>query len=219
MNLRFAAAFAALLVALPAAEGAIVTYANKAAFLAATGATATAPIPNIGAVPSPSTLGTLTFSLGPGGTRLFFGFDGTSMQWSSLLPGNEIAISANEDLNVDLASPAFSFGFEFHEPSIGGSATDACFVAVCTDSTFRVTALSLGVPVGSFDFNAPDDVAAFVGFASTVAFDRVEILDVTATIDDEYFGQFYTGGQAIPEPATWLTLGVALAALVARSRR
>jgi Ca2+-binding RTX toxin-like protein len=47
--------------------------------------------------------------------------------------------------------------------------------------------------VDTFLFNAPDDVLAFVGVWSDRPFDKVEIRDTTATIDDEYFGEVFTG--------------------------
>ena len=52
---------------------------------------------------------------------------------------------------------------------------------------------------------SPDDVLAFIGVWTDAPFDRIEIIDTTATIDNEYFGKFYTGTVAIPIPATvWL---------------
>ena len=63
-------------------------------------------------------------------------------------------------------------GFDIIEPSFTGLRNGGCgtgisisiSISTCTDSTFSVTLLtSASVVAGSFSFNAPDDVAAFVG--------------------------------------------------------
>ena len=75
--------------------------------------------------------------------------------------------------------------------------------------------------MASLAFNAPNDTAAFAGVWSDAAFDRVEIRETTGAIENEFFGQFYTGTTPIPEPAT-LTLfgtGLALIGLALRRRR
>jgi len=61
------------------------------------------------------------------------------------------------------------------------------------DSTFTVT-LKNGVnTVASFQFNAPDDVFAFVGVQSDMSFDKVEIRETVGGDEDENFGEFFTG--------------------------
>lgn len=187
-----------------AANAAFVTFDDKASFLAATGATsATGPLPNLGRIPpgdvtASQTVGDVTFTISSPSTALFFGRAGLSApaEWTTLLPGQAIAISNAENLNADLAGPVFALGFDFVEPS-----ATSCFFAVCTDSTFTVTLKSGGSILHAFNFNAADDVAAFVGVWSSASFDRVEIRDITGTLDDEFFGEFYTGFTPVPIPA------------------
>jgi hypothetical protein len=201
---------------------ALLIFNDRSTFLAATGASsATGPLPDVGFVPGAFTVGTVTFSITAPSSALFIGTGGAFPgDWTTALPGADIAISDVENLNADLAAPVYSLGFDFNEPSLGGQATNTCFVAVCTDSTFLVTLLSGGSVVGSFTYNAPDDVAAFVGVWSTVAFDRVEIRDLTATIDDEYWGQFYTGTRSpVPEPSTVVLVGAGLLVAALARRR
>jgi prepilin-type N-terminal cleavage/methylation domain-containing protein len=203
------AILAAILSWQASAAAVIVTYSDKTTFLADTGAVnATGPLPNLGFIPgSVQTVGGITFSISPPSSGLFIGAAGAGGvpggDWTALHPGNEIAISDVENLNAQLGDPAYAVGFDFVEPNVPAE----CF-APCFDSTFTVTLKSGAVVVNSFTFNAPDQVLAFVGVWSTSAFDRVEIRDTTATIDDEFFGEFYTGTtplrSAVPEPSTLL---------------
>jgi len=175
-------------------------FSDKATFLIATGATPTAPLPNLGEVdPSGLTVGDLTFSTPS--TRLFVGTNGLAGQfpaccstidpdpWTTRIAGNAIAITGNEDLNIDLAQPVFSFGFEFVEPQFDPN------VGGFIDSTFEVTLLNGTTVLESFTFNAPTDIAAFVGVSSTKAFDRVEIREIAGGAGNEFYGQFYLGGR------------------------
>lgn len=207
----------ALLVILAAlisasANAAIVTYANRAAFIAATGAAPIGPIP--ASVPGAGfVLGGLTFSNVPPSSF------NSSIDWSSLISEPfDLAINDRESFDVAAAGPIFSFGFDFHEPSNSASVQDGCF-APCVDSTFTVTLRAGAALVDSFLFNRPEDVLAFVGVASTVAFDRIEIRETTGGIDDEFFGNFLIGRTPVPEPATIALLGFGLLALGFARRR
>jgi hypothetical protein len=161
----------------------------------------------------------VTFSsVAPSGT-LFIGAAGVGAvpggDWYVPLDGFEIAISGSENLDVVLAGPVYSFGFVFVElnsdmPSWGGTPVD---------STFTVTLRNGATFADSFTFNAPDDLDSFVGAWSDTAFDRVEIRETTGGIDDEYFGEFFTGTTPVPVPAAVWLLGSALVGLIGISRR
>lgn len=204
-------------------DASLVTFTNKLTFQSATGATsATGPLPDVGAVGPGYPVGTVSFTSLSGG--LFIGTGGAFpllvTDWSATLPGNDIAISDNENFQVDLSSPVYSLGFDFFEPNVFSTAypvTDDCF-APCFDSDFQVTLFSAGNPVGSFTYNAPDATLAFVGVWTDFAFDRVVITDLTTTIDDEYWGEFYTGTTPVPEPGSLILLGSGLFALYLRRR-
>lgn len=195
-------------------DAAIITYSDRTTFLTETGATnVTDPLPNLGNVSDSFTQGPITYSDPfPGPGQFFVGVAGTSIpEWNTLNPGNDVANDV-ENLDITSSGLVFSMGFDFVEPSIGGSTTDTCFVATCTNSDFTVTLFNGAVPVDSFAFNAPDDVLAFVGVWSTAAFNKLEIREILGGIDDEYFGDVYIGETAlvVPEPATYALFGVGL---------
>jgi hypothetical protein len=119
---------------------------------------------------------------------------GAATDWTPLLPGHDIAIDDTEMLDVSFSS-AFSLGFDFAEPSGG------------IDSTFSITLLNGVSPVGSFTFDAPDDVGAFVGVWSDASFNRAQIRETVGGSDDEFFGHFYTGTAPLPEPSIF-ALGI-----------
>ncbi len=122
--------------------------------------------------------------------------------------GDISKLSDIENLNADLSSPVIALGFDFVEPSFGPSVIAGTgFV----DSTFSVTLINGISIVDSFQFNAPDDVLAFVGVSSDLPFDRVEIRDITATNDDEFWGEFYTKSPSLScGPGTKEVNGVCL---------
>jgi hypothetical protein len=220
--MRIRTLFALFLTAAAAAPGvsvaAVQTFTSKAAFLAATSSTdATGALPNLGKIGAvPLTVGSITYS--PVGSPIYSG------PYSTALPGNVVALDF-ENLDISPAAAVYSLGFDFVEPSVGGIGPGTCYVPACVDSTFTVTLLnSASVVVGSFTFNAPDDVAAFVGVTSSQAFSKVQIRELVTNADDEYFGRVYTSTTqvlAVPEPgsAALFLFGLAGAALVSRRRR
>ena len=217
-HMSITAALVASLVA-GQAHASMAVYSDKAAYLAATGATlATTPYPNTG---NSSHLGLSSGSVSFTAVAessyttgyLYFG------DWSARLPGNEISINAFEDLDVAFAAPVHAFGFDFVEPQFDPNIGDTF-----QDSTFTVTLRQGTTAVGSFTFNAPNDVAAFVGASNTLAFNNVQIRETIGGVEDEFFGQFYTAATTpsptpMPEPATPTLLLAGLAGIGALQRR
>ena len=199
------------------AFGLTTTYTDKTTFLTDTGATsATGPLPNLGVIPgggaASQTVGSATFTITPPSSTLIFGTLGqvvTNNDWTLRLPGNDIAISDIENLNVDLSSTVYSFGIDLAEPE-----TDPNINAPFIDSTFTVTIKNGGSFVDSFTVNPPNDVAAFLGIWTDVPFDRVEIRETTGGVGNEFFGEVFTnnipnrpvGGELLPIDNTALLL-------------
>ncbi len=206
-----------LMLANQPANASITTYFDKGQFLSVTGATsATGPLPSLPPTISPVIVGDVTFTTLSG--AMFFGFSG--VDWTPLLPGNDLAISGEEKLAIQLANPVTAFGFDFVEPTAANPNIFAPFV----DSTFDVTLRISGAAttVGSFSFNAPNDVAAFIGVTADTAFDDITILETVGGIENEFFGQVFTNNpanQKVPEPAALGILAIGLAFLLANNRQ
>lgn len=212
MNLQLAV-LASLAVTTSANAQLIVTFIGeppaKDNFLAATEATsATGDLPYLGRVGGAHQFdGGITLVTDPPSNFLYIGGNpvGGVDFWTNLLPGYDIAIEYQEDLNVYLdMGYRYSFGFDFAESTWDHHAKS--FV----DSAFVVTLLDEFEVVDSFTFNAPNDVAAFVGVWSDTPFNSVRIRELTADFGNEYFGQFYTGVTPVPEPGTSLSRALLL---------
>jgi hypothetical protein len=203
-------------------------FTDKTTFLAQSGATsASGPLSDIGRVPGNIlTAGSVTITLGAGATELLSGTGGlaaaVNQDWTTRLPGADIAISGPENLEIALNDPVYSFGYDIVEPEF-----DPNLNAPFVDSTFEVTLSLGGVKVGSFTFNPANDTAAFIGVWTDSPFDRVSIVETTPPSlgENEFYGQFFSGTVAlppapIPEPGTWATLagGLGLLALLRRRR-
>lgn len=183
----------------------IVTFDSRTAFLSTTSATANDPIPNSNGTVTTLTVGDLTFTT----PSPSFASD----EFSIRLPGNVISVTDTENLNISFSTPVFSFGFDFHEPEFDPGLFDT-FI----DSTFNVELFVGNSSLGAFAFNAPNDTASFVGVGSNLQFDRVEIRETTGGIENEFFGQTYTGIVPVPEPNTVFVL-VTFTVLLSGCRR
>jgi hypothetical protein len=107
----------------------LVVYNDKATFLQETASvSASGKIPNIGAIDGGiKVLGSVKISLIPPSSRLYVGSGKGNEDFTSLTPGNDIAVSGSENLLFELKRPSYAFGFGLVEPSID------CRVAVCID--------------------------------------------------------------------------------------
>lgn len=218
----------ALAMAVPSALADIRVFDNESAFLNATGAAdATGALPSLPGSRLSQQLGQITltdvngYGFWVGGLEAYRPAD-----WTTLLVGNDIAVNHSENLDVSFSSPVYSAGFRFAEPGpqqiVEPSSPYAQVLPTYpyVDSTFMVTLKSDLKTVGVFSFNAPDDRASFVGVWSNQAFNRMEIRETEGGIEDDYFGQFYSGTNILPVPepdsSAMLLAGLGLLGLIIR---
>lgn len=179
-------------------------FTDRTDFLNGTGATdCTGTLPQLGLIPGGAGarlhLGCATFSITSPAFNLF------SDEFTPLLPGFELGISDVENLNADFDSPVFAAGFDFVDRTTGDPDCPGF------DSIFTVTLLNGSTTVGSFTFNAPNNIASFIGVQSSTPFSRLQIRETTGGCENDFFGQFYV--TPVPEPSTWSLLLLGGAAL------
>jgi hypothetical protein len=222
MNKNALAIAAAAALSAPAVALALPTvYSSESDFLLATGALA-APLPNPGPIfnapPDPAVLTGSPISL----TDMRYIVEAPEGIWASY--GRRLlGISDDEDFTAVSTAPLNAFGFSVFEPT--SSALNGCN-ETCFETTFSFELFSGATSLGAFTLAPADNQWAFWGVSSTESFDRVVINDVTGTIDNELFSQFWyasglpddsTGGStAVSEPGTLALFLVG--ALVARRR-
>ena len=166
-------------------------FEDRQTFLAVTlGADVSGPLADCSGL----TCGEVTFSTGIIGC------------WTPLLEGDDLAISGVENLDLDFEEPVYAFGIEMveHTNPTGNCTIGGCN-APCTQSTFRVQLFTEpgGAQVGPSRFFRPrDDVATFIGVASTAPFRHVEIRETVGTDDNEQFGRVYASTRPLATQST-----------------
>ncbi|MEK6700964.1 MAG: hypothetical protein AABZ53_01775 [Planctomycetota bacterium] len=173
-----------------AARADITVFSDVAAFQSATGATPQPELPNLGLVGrhvAQTTVGDLTFAINNGSPEIAL----ILSEFTALHPGNEIALSDWEALDVTAAMPVYALGSFFVEGTDQpGSCNGLC---PCADATYSVRLLLGAQVVGAVEVNVPNDVLSFVGVWSDLPFDRVEYRDLSQMCDNEYWGRFFIG--------------------------
>jgi hypothetical protein len=193
---------------LPTNAASVTVYDDKTTFLNETSAVGTSPFPNLGSSLSSFSHENLTFA--PTGANTL----NLHRNWTNHLPGIDLAVNGVEDLNIDILQPVSSFGFDFVESQFeldpagnGRLSVNAPFF----ESTFQVRLVNSGTVIDSFEFSKPNDIATFVGVKSDQLFNRVEIREIVGSIDNEFYGTFYTSqAEPVPEPLTILGSATAL---------
>ncbi len=142
----------------------------------------------------------------------------TGGDWTPLNDGNEIAFSGDEDFNVDLDSPTFSFGFNFVDPNLLCIASIGCLIPPAQFTIFVGPESELfSIPIASVDVIAGS--LGFFGIVSDTSFTSVEIREaLNANDTNEFFGEFYADAP-VPIPASLWLFGSALGLLGWKKRK
>ncbi len=215
--------FLAIFLLFSHASASVIKYDELNTFLIETGAKAETPLPKIGKVRTPVLqVGDLNISKGPNAEIMW------TWDYSDRIGGYEIGLTGGEDLDIELSDSIYSFGFQTVEPDKDYSYSSDEF----QDSTFMITLFDKSDAVGFFEYETPNDIASFIGVWSDKPFDKVEIREIIGGNDNEFFGQFYTGSNALitdlnerqpipnPEPGTFILLGTGIFGIAAyRLRR
>lgn len=181
----------------PAAHASsVTTYADLATFTSATGATSVGALPFTSNVGTSEVLGDLTFSAN---NNMIFGTSSAG-GFSTLISGNDLAISGSESFNVDFGTAVGSFGFFVHEPSITGQKQDGTNTSFFMESVFSLKLFSGNSEIGATSFAPENDTAVFFGLQADQTFDRIEIVETTGASENEFFGGFMSGVTTLPRP-------------------
>ncbi len=166
-------------------------YITQDRFLSTTGATPVAAWQNLGLISGGSTAShqssdnQVTVRLGPEASQLYVG---GPTDWTTRLAGAEITTTGKSNLDIELASDAYAFGFDFVEPQSDPN-RDGAFV----DSVFELRLFAGSTLVGNLTVNRPNDTASFIGVQALTAFNRIEIREISGAEGREFFGQFFIG--------------------------
>ena len=205
---------AAVCLTASTANAASFHYNDEAGFDALAGTTISVPLPDADDVGvGPYAVGPLTFTSNSG--TLFFG--GTD-HWSTLIAGEELAISGKEEFTLEIAGGTTALSFLLHQPGTSTAIVDGCNAA-CVASTFSFSIYSGATLLDSF-IQAPSfDLADFFGFYDAGGFDKIVITETVGTNDNEFFGEFRIAATVIPLPATLPLMMVGLGAIAVFRRR
>ena len=191
----------ALALTIPSASLSATFFTSAVNWEAAAGPTAAVVLPDSTGGVSSISAGDLTFSISGSATNMLTGPNDD--YWSTVIPGNDLAISGPEDFTISFGTAVNAFSFLMHEPTLGtppGPTNPDTCNTTCFNSLFNFALYSGATLLGSFNFDAADDAAQFVGFTSATAFDRVVVDDVRGTSDNEFFGQFRVSAPLAPVP-------------------
>lgn len=198
---------------------AVITYTDRSLFMGITNSVSATggALPNRPLTPSDITRGTITFRHGPSTNNHGF------INFNSLMPGREYAVSGPENFRMSLSSPVTAFGMDIVEPtcsSCGGGGVNATFV----NSRFRFFLQDIANGLGTLatvDFSPPNNRLLFFGFTSTQAFDRIVVREISGASENEFFNNFVSSETfGVPIAASWPFIMTGLVGFAClRSRR
>lgn len=128
------------------------------------------------------------------------------LNFTGAMPGNEYVLNGDENFDLIFASSQTTFAMDYLDASIA--------------STFTLNFFDGLTNVGSTSFTTSSfGTVEFIGFTSTVAFNRVEVRENDGANNSDEFFQFYTEAVSIPAPGALLIFGLGATGLVCMRRR
>jgi len=129
--------------------------------------------------------------------------------WTGMLPGNEYALDGDENFDIKFTAHQSAFAMDYLDTSI--------------ESKFSLTFYDGAINVGETSFITNSfGTAQFIGFISSLSFDKVTVREDDGSENSDEFFQFYsaTSAAAVPEPSSIVMFGVgAIGMAFARRKR
>lgn len=132
-------------------------------------------------------------------------------EWAgSTLSGFEYVLNGDENFDVIFSSLQTAFAFTYEDDSVA--------------STFTLTFFNGASNVGTTAFTTSSfNTEQFIGFTSDTVFNKVQVRENDGGNNSNEYFQFYTATSAastsVPEPSSFLLLGVGLLGLFGAARR
>jgi hypothetical protein len=128
------------------------------------------------------------------------------LNFTGAMPGNEYVLNGDENFDLIFSSSQTAFAMDYLDASIA--------------STFTLTFFDGVTNVGSTSFTTSSfGTVEFIGFVSTVAFNRVEVRENDGASNSDEFFQFYTTAISVPAPGALLIFGIGAVGLACARRR
>lgn len=128
------------------------------------------------------------------------------LNFTGAMPGNEYVLNGDENFDLIFASSRTAFAMDYLDASIA--------------STFTLNFFDGLTNVGSTSFTTSSfGTVEFIGFTSTVAFNRVEVRENDGASNSDEFFQFYTTAVSIPAPGALLIFGLGALGLASMRRK
>lgn len=181
-------------------------YRDKQTFLEATGASdVSGALPSGPGSATETTVGGVTFQSHPPSTLNF-------AAWTEGLPDPfELALNGDEELNIVLATPALSVGFEVEQatnshPNINGGNVISDFdVVLCAETFDRGDACPTASVISTHRFHPPlsgppDYTPSFFGVWTGTPIAQLSVREPTPADGNEFFGRVFAGNQPRANP-------------------
>lgn len=128
------------------------------------------------------------------------------LNFTGAIPGDEYVLNGDENFDLIFSSFQTAFAMDYVDASIASTFTLDFFDGVTNVGSTSFTTSSFGT-------------VEFIGFTSTIAFDRVEVRENDGASNSDEFFQFYTTETSIPAPSGLLIFALGTVGFACARRR